>query len=352
MTADDAVRIALVIEGTAFAIALIAWLGVAALGRRGRERARRDDERARSVLRDLLASDSPQVAGVTRLQNVPREATVRAVAEFAESLTGERARRIADIAATAGLTSWARRELESPAWWRRLRAARFLAAIGAAEERIVPLLRDPDPRVRAAAVEWAAAAPAPERIPPLIGLLAETRANDHFAVMDAIVRAGAAAVDPLARWFEGRVGAEAIPGLRVARCVPDARLVPPAQRLAVDADARVRAAAVAVLGAVGGAESLDALRVAARDPDDAVRGEAARGFGRLRHWPAGGTLVSLLRDRAWNVRREAALALRALGAPGEILLRRAFNDEDRFAADIARHILDWPARGATGTIRR
>jgi len=50
----------------------------------------------------------------------------------------------------------------------------------------------------------------------------------------------------------------------------------------------------------------------------------------------------LLRDQAWVVRREAALALRAMGAPGTLLLRRALTSDDRFAADMAKQVLGLP----------
>jgi hypothetical protein len=48
------------------------------------------------------------------------------------------------------------------------------------------------------------------------------------------------------------------------------------------------------------------------------------------------------------VRSQSALALRRLGAPGELMLRRALDDADRFAADIARQVLDAPERGGGG----
>jgi hypothetical protein len=44
----------------------------------------------------------------------------------------------------------------------------------------------------------------------------------------------------------------------------------------------------------------------------------------------------------WDVRRAAGLALRATGAPGAILLRWAKDDEERFASDMARQVLDLP----------
>jgi HEAT repeat protein len=73
-----------------------------------------------------------------------------------------------------------------------------------------------------------------------------------------------------------------------------------------------------------------------------VRTAAARALGKLRYRPAAAALATLLRDRAWDVRREVGLALRSLGPPGLLFLHRSLQDADRFAADMARHMLDLP----------
>ncbi|HEX3534764.1 MAG TPA: hypothetical protein VHT23_11120, partial [Gemmatimonadaceae bacterium] len=58
-------------------------------------------------------------------------------------------------------------------------------------------------------------------------------------------------------------------------------------------------------------------------------------------------LAEALQDRTWRVRRDAGLALRALGAPGALFLRRALKGDDAFAADMSQQVLDLPA-AATG----
>ncbi len=50
----------------------------------------------------------------------------------------------------------------------------------------------------------------------------------------------------------------------------------------------------------------------------------------------------MLGDRSWDVRRQAAVALRSLGSPGALFLRQALTSADPYAADAARHMLDLP----------
>jgi HEAT repeat protein len=97
---------------------------------------------------------------------------------------------------------------------------------------------------------------------------------------------------------------------------------------------------------VGGAESAERLLELLGDEAFQVRAAAAQSLGRMRHWQAGSGLSERLRDPTWPVRRQAALALRAIGAPGVLFLRRAIKEDDHFASDMAQQILDLPAAAA------
>jgi hypothetical protein len=68
----------------------------------------------------------------------------------------------------------------------------------------------------------------------------------------------------------------------------------------------------------------------------------------MRYWQAGPKLADCMRDRTWRVRREAALALRSIGAPGALFLRRALKSDDPFAADMAQQVMDLPEAAAAG----
>jgi HEAT repeat protein len=76
------------------------------------------------------------------------------------------------------------------------------------------------------------------------------------------------------------------------------------------------------------------------DPVPQVRAAAAQSLGKLGYWPAAAHIAPLLRDPSWVVRLEAGQALRTLGAPGILFLRRFLADDDKFAADMARQVLD------------
>ena len=66
----------------------------------------------------------------------------------------------------------------------------------------------------------------------------------------------------------------------------------------------------------------------------------------MHYWQAGSLLAERLRDQRWRVRREAGLALRAIGAAGTLFLRKALKGDDRFAADMAQQVLDLPEAAA------
>ncbi|MGH2840196.1 MAG: HEAT repeat domain-containing protein [Solirubrobacteraceae bacterium] len=112
--------------------------------------------------------------------------------------------------------------------------------------------------------------------------------------------------------------------------------------LLADDSARVRSLAATLSAAVGGRSAVAAVEGLLGDPVPEVRAAAIEGLGNLGHWPSGPAIALALRDPAWVVRRQSAIALRRMGAPGLVLLRRALVDEDRYARDMARQVLDLP----------
>ena len=192
------------------------------------------------------------------------------------------------------------------------------------------------------------AAPSQPIIATMLTMLADPATQARFAVQDALLRMGGIVAEPLAAFLETHSGPPAEAGLRVAEAHAATAFQPAALRLSASDDAGVRIAATNLLGAIGDAPSAQRLTELLKDADSRVRAAAARGLGRMQHWQAASQLAEGLRDGAWHVRRDAGLALRSIGAPGALFLRRALNSDDRFAADMAQLVLDLPEAAAAG----
>ena len=296
----------------------------------------------------LTSHRAPRLANLPAIRHLPINLQVQVVADLAHSLNGEQRQWLVTLADDMGLRSFAETKCRGRAWWRRLQGARLLTLIGGSEETMRALLSDPHPLVRMQAIEWAADHPSLELISRLLDLLSTDRSLCRFAVPDALLRIGRPVVVPLARYLTEDHRGHLESALAVATGLAEPRLLAPALRLCRHESPGVRGGAANLLGATGGPEAVEALIGLLSDPEATVRANAARSLGNLEHWPAGRFLAPLLRDRAWIVRREAALALRAMGAPGILMLRRALSDADAFAADMARQVLDLPELPTAG----
>ncbi len=306
----------------------------------------RDMTAARDSLARLLTRGTINIEEINALRRVPSDAQVAAFLEASRNLAGTGKERLRFVAGEVSLLDRARKLCESRRWTRRLRGARVLARMDVADPLIEKLLADPNPAVRAQAAEWAATHPTQGVISIMLTMLADPATQARFAVQDALLRMGATIADPLASFLEIHSGLPAESGLRVAESLAEPRFLPAALRHAAAEEVAVRTAAANLLGAIGGAESAARLTELLKDPDSLVRAAAAHGLGRMQHWPAAAQLAECLQDSAWRVRRDAGLALRALGAPGALFLRRALKGNDPFAADMSQQVLDLPAAAA------
>ena len=306
----------------------------------------RDVTVARESLNRLLTRGTINLEDIDTLRQVPRDAQVTAFLEASRNLTGAGKERLRFVAGEVSLLDRARKLCVSGLWTRRLRGARVLARMDVADPLIETLLADPNPAVRAQAAEWAATHPAPSVISIMLTMLADPATQARFAVQDALLRMGATAADPLASFLETHSGLPAESGLRVAESLAEPRFLPAALRHSASEEVGVRTAAANLLGAIGGPAAAERLVALLKDPDSLVRAAAAHGLGRMQHWPAAAQLAECLRDSAWRVRRDAGLALRAIGAPGALFLRRALKGNDPFAADMSQQVLDLPAAAA------
>jgi HEAT repeat protein len=297
---------------------------------------------ARQRLARLLTRSTVDTDDVMILGRLPGRVQTAIFLEISQNITGTGKERLRFIAGEILLLERARTFCRSRLWSRRLKGARFLARMDVSDPLVEELLRDPHPAVRAQAAEWAAAHPSVPVIAEMLDMLADPATLARFAVQDALLRMGTMVVDPLVAFLATHSGEPAESGLRLAEALAGPTFLPAGIRFSSSADPDLRKNAANLLGAIGDASTTPRLIQLLSDSHADVRAAAARGLGRMHHWQAASDLAKTLCDTAWRVRRESALALRAVGAPGVLLLRRALKGSDAFAADMARMTLDLP----------
>ena len=276
------------------------------------------------------------------LASLPRRVQITLLAGVAPSLAGESRRRLTHAAEQLGLLRHAAKRCRSWWWWRRLQGARLFTLLGSGEDSVPALLGDRHPEVRAQAARWAIEHHDDEILERLLEMLDRDDASTRFAVTDALIRIGRAVTERLARHLAAPAGRSRVPALEVAVALADPVLLPVGLDLCKDDTPEVRALAARLVGALGGGAGTDVLVRMLGDDAPEVRAAAARALGKAGHWPAAAALAEMLGDRSWEVRRQAGIALRSLGSPGMLFLRRALSADDPFAADAARQMLDMP----------
>ena len=277
---------------------------------------------------------------LAQLRALPRRRRASALLRVLEPLSGDAALQLAGLARPAGVENIAVTWCGSRRWSRRLKGVRVLVAIGAGENLASRMLADRSAVVRAEATGLAAAFPTPERIAALLGMLEHDEPRCRVAAKDALLRVGSLATGPLANYLASgeEITADA---LEVAAGIATPALLPSALAHSASADADHRLWATRVLAATGVPQARDRLReLLGNDPSAAVRTAAAQGLTMLGDPSDAARLAGALTDPAWDVRRTSAIGLRRFGPAGRIYLRRALNSDDRFAADIARQVLD------------
>jgi hypothetical protein len=306
-----------------------------------------DVERARArLLQDLVDGRiGTNTEAAVRSLSLNRQMLL--LARVGSQISGRQRWLLAGLARTTGLYQRAEADCASTRWSRRLRGADVLTLLSGGEGAMTPLLRDRSVYVRAQAAEWAIAHPSPTVVEGLLDLLDDPDSGARFAAADAALRVGQPVVQAIAARLartpsSGSARAGTIRLLEVAAGIRDTSFIAPALRLSGGEDSRARARAVALLGLVGGERAVTRAEEMLDDPVAGVRAAAVRALGNLGYWPAAPEVGGRLGDGSWEVRREAGLALRAMGSPGLLVLRRATREADPFAADMARLTLALP----------
>lgn len=201
--------------------------------------------------------------------------------------------------------------------WRRALACEALGTIGASRSVPVVLerLKDRRPEVRMSAVRALGDIGSAEAVPALGDAFLERRVAPTDVINDALRKIGGEAGTVFERGL-----ATTDPTVRVSSCFGLAAIAMQrpgcvwrlAERLALDSDTRVRAAAAAALGIVGGDEVPDPLLAAANDPEVAVRRAAVTALGSFDDPASGPTLDERTEDEDRETAIRAAEALLAL----------------------------------------
>jgi HEAT repeat protein len=301
----------------------------------------------RASLRHALAGGDERMTFAREFVGLPMRLQIYLLAELAPHLSGVERQSLRRLARQAGLLAKAERLCRSWFWSRRLFGAKICTLVGHPADVVLALLSDRDPSVRAQAVEWAIHRPEPAVVAALLGMLGSHDGRCRFAAQDTLVKLGHAAVVPLIAYLATADRAGTLGALDVALTMADSRLLAPARALAAAPDPAVRARAIALLGALGSADGVALVERALDDTDARVRQAALRALAGLAHWPAAPRVATLVHDPVWDVRRQAALCLRAFGAPGTLYLRQLRNSNDPVASSVARYALDLAAVGAT-----
>lgn len=333
-------------EGIAFAAGVLmvmghgVWAHLSTLRRRSRLVA------ARTSLQSALDGGGLPDAEVGQMADLGLDLQVRLFGDVATNLTGVARPRVLAVATDAGVLAAAEGSCGSRKWWRRLQGARLFTILGGGEAVMPALFTDDRVELRAQAAEWAVDHPTADVLDRLVAMLADPEAASRFTAQDTLLRLGPLARDAVFRCLQAAEGPGLEPALAVAAGLGDDAFLEPALQLCGHTSPRIRALSARPPGMLGGGGAVERLVGMLEDPEEEVVAAAARALGKLKHWPLAGALAGLLGDPAWSVRHQAGLALRCLGAPGMLFLRRSLSDPDPFVADMARHVLDLPDSAA------
>jgi HEAT repeat protein len=222
-----------------------------------------------------------------------------------------------------------------------LAAAASPAAQQARYDDVVRNLRNPDPKVRLAAVQLLHESKYPEAIVPMAAIVADPVDEIQLAAIDAelsfFLVDDVPAKKRVALVVEKRTtGGRAMNAFALGPLGVWPRPVPPELSKALvaaidDENPRVRTEAIYALGAISrapaDAETAQGLIKALDHYDPAIRAAAAKAAGRLEVKSAGDTLIKAINDSQAPVRYAA---MRALGAIGEARAVQALTEQLSF----------------------
>lgn len=301
---------------------------------------RRADAARHAMAAVLFENEQDAAAAFPELLKLPRSLLLKMIQNVTVDVSDAATDRLRDLVVDARLTRRVRKLQRKRSWRRRIQAAHLEHLLPLEDPDRVRLLDDRHPLVRARAGESLSGADAAANAPRLLEMLDDPVHAVRAGAQQALLRSDASIAEPLCEflWSGARVGTNL--ALEVAANLPDPRYGSVLRHYAGDADPVRRTMVCRAIGAGGTLDSDETLLALIADDDASVRAAAATAVGALQRTDLAGPLGSMLTDAAWGVRRAAALGLAELGPAGRIVLRAHLFDDDRYARDMARQVLD------------
>ncbi len=322
MSTLDLVVVLLVTIGSAIvAVLLTVWISSLVKAHRVRMEPTLDEARqviVAALSGELIVSND----ALATLSRFSERYIVSVMLELAPSVSGSSRSVLAAFGGRIGAVDRARTGVRSRRWSTRLYSARVLTAFGVeSTPAMYAHLTDRAPEVRAQAAAWCVTVQSPGGIERLIRLLADPDGQCRFAAQDALIRIGLPATEALITAIDDAED-EAIGSiLRIASVTADPRYYSKAYALLADPFNVNRALAAGVLASCGDRNAGPTLVALLDDLSDELVLAATAGLAKLAFWSGAAAVEPLLSHNSWEIRKQAATTLLALGAPGTILLQ-------------------------------
>lgn len=335
--------IVLVVEGATFVACLGLLFGRAAWLRCDAARWEPRINDVRLSLMQALETGTATGCDLTALKELPLPAQITLIMDLAGRLSGTHLEELTNIARRVHTVTHGEQLCRSRRWSQRVRGIRLFTALAEGKHIIPSLFHDPSVIVRSEVANWAADHPSQETIEALLGALDNADGFCRFAAHNALHRMGAAVIKPLEQCIASQSGTGLERAMALVASLGYEQFGEVACKLLGHSSPAVRKLALDTLSKTGDLQSAPLVIDRLNDPAPPVRQAAARTLGHLRCWQAAPAISRLLGDPVWTVRQEAGLALRSLGAPGILMLRRSLTSADHFAGDMARYVLGLPS---------
>lgn len=245
----------------------------------------------------------------------------------------------------AGIPQQQLKNLASKDFVLRQRAAIFLPYISRPERITQPLidaLKDETLDVRLASARSLGVLQCSSAIPAIIENLALPSNWPIQRVVEVIQQMGPGSIENLIAYLDSPVVTDAgrIVAISVLGMQKDSRAIPAIKEVLSKASLEVRIQCAKALGNIADKQATETLRTAMKDDSWELRSACATALGLLKDELAVESLCLGLKDKNWWVRFNSANALHAIGGPGIEALKSCLQDDDQFARDVSRLVLD------------